>query len=35
MDNRYKEITRFVIALKEKGLTLDEIVEILRRMSNL
>lgn len=31
MSSRSKEFTRLVIALKEKGLTLDEIVEILKR----
>lgn len=35
MSSRSKEFTRLVIALKEKGLTLDEIIEILKQMSNL
>lgn len=35
MSSRSKEFTRLVIALKEKGLTLDEIVEILKKMSDL
>lgn len=34
-DSRSKEFTRLVIALKEKGLTLDEIIETLKKMSNL